>query len=141
VHAAGRERDYWTPKSYEGGAFNKRFLLALARPYQIIAHRRRERLRIPLQRRYSAFPHKTTVDQMFSDEAFALWDNTRPSAYSTAATILQSSILRSFRMRAIKLELLDRLFPRKTTVSAPNQRQRFVELFPALAQALVQTPA
>ena len=74
-------------------------------------------------------------------EAFALWDNTRPSAYSTAATILQSSILRSFRMRAIKLELLDRLFPRGTTVSLPNQRQRFVELFPALAQALVQTPA
>jgi hypothetical protein len=27
------------------------------------------------------------------------------------------------------------------TVGAPNQRQRFVELFPALAQALVQTPA
>ena len=40
-----------------------------------------------------------------------------------------------------QLELLDRLFPRKTTVGAPNQRQRFVELFPALAQALVQTPA
>ena len=40
-----------------------------------------------------------------------------------------------------QLELLDRLFPLKTTVGAPNQRQRFVELFPALAQALVQTPA
>jgi len=40
-----------------------------------------------------------------------------------------------------QLELLDRLFPRKTTVDAPNQRQRFVELFPALVQALVQTPA
>jgi hypothetical protein len=40
-----------------------------------------------------------------------------------------------------QLELLDRLFPRKTTVGAPNQRQRFVELSPALAQALVQTPA
>jgi hypothetical protein len=64
VHAAGRERDYWTPKNYDRGAFSKRFLLAL-----------------------------------------------------------------------------DRLFPRKTTVGAPNQRQRFVELFPALAQALVQTLA
>jgi hypothetical protein len=40
-----------------------------------------------------------------------------------------------------QLELLDHVFPRKTTVGAPNQRQRFVELFPALAQALVQTPA
>ena len=40
-----------------------------------------------------------------------------------------------------QLELLDRLFPRKTTVGAPNQRQRFVELFPALAQALAQAPA
>ena len=40
-----------------------------------------------------------------------------------------------------QLELLDHLFPRKTTVGALNQRQRFVELFPALAQALVQTPA
>jgi len=58
-----------------------------------------------------------------------------------AATILQSSILRSLRMRAIKLELLGRPFPRETTVGAPKQRQRFVELFPALAQALVQTPA
>src|SRR5205823_6655151 len=29
-----------------------------------------------------------------------------------------------------QLELLDRLFPRKTTVGAPNQRQRFVELPP-----------
>jgi hypothetical protein len=28
-------------------------------------------------------------------------------------------------------ELLDRLFPRKTTGGAPNQRQRFVEWFPA----------
>jgi hypothetical protein len=28
-----------------------------------------------------------------------------------------------------------------TTVGAPNQRQRFVDLFPALAQALVQTAA
>jgi hypothetical protein len=44
-------------------------------------------------------------------------------------------------MRAIKLELLDRLFPRKTTVGAPNQREHFVELFPTLAQALVQTLA
>jgi hypothetical protein len=32
-----------------------------------------------------------------------------------AATILQSSVLRSFRMRAINWRLLDRLFPRKTT--------------------------
>jgi N-acetylmuramoyl-L-alanine amidase len=38
-----------------------------------------------------------------------------------------------------QLELVDRLFPCKTPVGAPNQRQRFVELFPALAQALVQT--
>src|SRR4051794_9513437 len=56
-----------------------------------------------------------------------------------AATILQSSILRSFRMRAINWSCC--LFPRKTTVGAPNQRQRFVELFPTLAQALVQTSA
>ena len=34
MHAAGRERDYWTPKSYEGGAFNKRFLLALAEHFE-----------------------------------------------------------------------------------------------------------
>src|SRR5262245_61401988 len=39
------------------------------------------------------------------------------------------------------LELLDRLFPRKMMVGAPNQLQGFAELFPALAQALVQTPA
>ena len=30
-----------------------------------------------------------------------------------------------------QLELLDRLFPRKTTAGAPKQRQRFVEWFPA----------
>jgi hypothetical protein len=66
------------------------------------------------RRRYSAFPHETTVDQMFSGEQFEAYRTliTRPSASSTAAAILQSSILRSFRMRAIKLELLDRLFPR-----------------------------
>jgi hypothetical protein len=38
-----------------------------------------------------------------------------------------------------QLELLDRLFPRKTTNGAPNQRRRFVGWFPA--SALVQTPA
>jgi hypothetical protein len=44
-------------------------------------------------------------------------------------------------MRAIKLELLDRLFPRKTTVGAPNQRQHFVELFPCVGAAALQAPA
>ena len=138
VHAHGRRAQLLDPEAIRRRSIQQ---AVFARAISNHRYRRRERLRIPLQRRYSAFPHKTTVDQMFSDEAFALWDNTRPSAYSTAATILQSSILRSFRMRAIKLELLDRLFPRGTTVSLPNQRQRFVELFPALAQALVQTPA
>jgi hypothetical protein len=68
-------------------------------------------------------------------------DITRPSAYSTAATILQKLDPAEFPDARNQLELLDRLFPRKTTVGAPNQRQRFVELFPASAQALVQTPA
>jgi hypothetical protein len=38
-----------------------------------------------------------------------------------------------------QLELLGRLFPRKTTGGAPNQRRRFVGWFPASAP--VQTPA
>jgi hypothetical protein len=81
VHAAGRERNCWTPKNYDGGAFNKRFLLAPRR--------------------------------------FCKLD---PAEFPDARN---------------QLELADRLFPRKTTVGAPNQRQRFVELFPALAHALV----
>jgi hypothetical protein len=66
--------------------------------------------------------------------------SSRTSSEPMAATILQSSILRSFRTRAINWSCSDRLFPPKTTVGAPNQRQRFVELFPALAQALVKNP-
>jgi hypothetical protein len=43
-------------------------------------------------------------------------------------------------MRAIKLELLDRLFPRKTTVGAQNQRQHFVELFPRVGAGALANP-
>ena len=115
MHAAGRERNCWTPKNYDGGTFNKRFLLAL---YQIIAHRRRERL----------FPHETTAYRALGyHTTFCLFDRRDD---------FPNSILRSFRMRAINWG-----WSTKTTVGAPNQRQRFVELFPALAQALVQTPA
>jgi hypothetical protein len=58
-----------------------------------------------------------------------------------AATILQSSILRSFRMRAINWSCSTVCFRARRRSARRTSDSSFVELFPALAQALVQTPA
>jgi hypothetical protein len=100
VHAAGRERNCWIPKNYDGGAFNRRFLLAL---YQIIAHRRRERLPIPLQAAlfgFSARDHSVSRSRISH--------NLLPIRPPRRFCKLDPADARN------QLELVDRLFPRKT---------------------------
>jgi predicted acylesterase/phospholipase RssA len=88
------------------------------------------------KRRYSAFPHETTVDQMFSEEQFEAY---RALGYHATFGLFdrRDDFAKldpaEFPDARKQLELLDRLFPRKTTGGAPNQRQRFVERFPASA--------
>ena len=83
------------------------------------------------KRRYSAFAHETTAYRALGYyTTFCLFDRRDDCCKLDPA---------EFPDARNQLELVDRLFPRTTTVGARNQRQRFVELFPALAQTLVQT--
>jgi Patatin-like phospholipase len=85
------------------------------------------------RKRYSAFPHETTLDQMFSEEqfeayralgyhaAYGLFDRRDAFAHLDPA---ENPLVRG------QLDLLDRLFPHVTTGGAPGQRLRFAEWLP-----------
>jgi hypothetical protein len=83
------------------------------------------------RRRYSAFPHETTVDQMFSGEQFeayrALGYHTTFGLFDRRDDFAKLGSTVCFRAR--------RRSARRTSDSGSSN------CFPALAQALVQTPA
>jgi hypothetical protein len=91
------------------------------------------------KRRYSAFPHETTLDQSFSEEQFEAY---RALGYHAAFGMFdrRDDFAKldpaEFPDARKQVELLDRLFPRKTPGGAPNQRDCFVEWLPAVSPGL-----
>jgi predicted acylesterase/phospholipase RssA len=87
------------------------------------------------KRRYSAFPHETTIDQMFSEEQFEAY---RALGYHAAFGLFDRRDdfakldIAEFPRACEQVELLDELFPRVTDVSTSGQRQRFVEWLPSV---------
>ena len=82
------------------------------------------------KRRYAAFPHETTVDQMFSEEQFeayrALGFHAAYGLFDRRDDFAKLDINEFPKVRE-QLELLDRLFPRVTESDIPGQRQSFVD--------------
>jgi hypothetical protein len=80
------------------------------------------------KKRYSRFPHETTLDQMFSEEQFEAY---RALGYHAAFGLFDRRD--SFAHLSpdecpealVQIALLDRLFPRVTTGGAPTQRENF----------------
>jgi len=92
------------------------------------------------KRRYSAFPHETTLDQMFTEEQFEAY---RALGYHAASGLFDRRDdfakldLAEFPEARKQVELLDELFPRRTAGGAPNQRNCFAEWLPAASRPLV----
>jgi hypothetical protein len=86
------------------------------------------------RRRYSDFPHETTLDQMFSEEQFEAY---RALGYHAAYGLFDRRDdfakldLAEFPLARAHAELLDQLFPRVTT-GTPGPHRRFVDWLPAL---------
>jgi hypothetical protein len=82
------------------------------------------------KRRYSQFPHETTLDQMFSEEQFeayrALGFHAVYNLFDRSDRFAHLDPAKCPHTRA-QIALLDRLFPRVTTDVAPGQHQRFAE--------------
>lgn len=82
------------------------------------------------RRRYSDFPHETTVDQMFSEEQFEAY---RALGYHAAYGLFDrrddfAKLDEAERPCTPEhLDLLDRLFPRVTAADAPRQHTRFAD--------------
>jgi hypothetical protein len=88
------------------------------------------------RKRYSRFPHETTVDQMFSEEQFEAY---RALGYHAAFGLFDRrdgfaclDPNECPQMRA-QLALLDQLFPRASAAGLPRQHQRFGDRVPANA--------
>src|SRR5207249_755778 len=86
------------------------------------------------KRRYSQFPHETTLDQMFSEEQFEAY---RALGYHAAFGLFDRRDdfakldLAEFPEARKQVELLDQLFPRKTASGAPNERSSLADWLPA----------
>jgi hypothetical protein len=82
------------------------------------------------KRRYSQFPHETTLDQMFSEEQFeayrALGFHVVFGLFDRSDRFAHLDPAKCPHTRA-QIALLDHLFPRVSTDAAPDQRQRFAE--------------
>jgi Patatin-like phospholipase len=82
------------------------------------------------KRRYSQFPHETTLDQMFSEEQFeayrALGFHEVFGLFDRSDRFAHLDPAKCPHTRA-QMALLDHLFPRVSTDAAPGQRQRFAE--------------
>jgi hypothetical protein len=86
------------------------------------------------RKRYSAFPHETTVDQMFSEEQFEAY---RALGYHAAYGLFfrRDDFAKldpdDFPKMREQVALLDRLFPRVPEDGPPAQHRRFVDRLPA----------
>ena len=82
------------------------------------------------KRRYSQFPHETTLDQMFSEEQFeayrALGFHAVYNLFDRSDRFAHLDPAKRPHTRA-QIALLDHLFPRVSTDAEPGQRQRFAE--------------
>ena len=82
------------------------------------------------KRRYSQFPHETTLDQMFSEEQFeayrALGFHAVFGLFDRSDRFAHLDPAKCPHTRA-QIALLDHLFPRGSTDAEPGQRQRFAE--------------
>jgi len=82
------------------------------------------------KRRYSQFPHETTLDQMFSEEQFeayrALGFHAVYKLFDRNDRFAHLDPAKCPHTRA-QIALLDHLFPRVSTDAEPGQRQRFAE--------------
>ncbi len=88
------------------------------------------------RKRYSRFPHETTVDQMFSEEQFEAY---RALGYHAAFGLFdrRDGFARldpnECPQMRVQLALLDQLFPRASAAGLPRQHQRFGDWVPANA--------
>jgi hypothetical protein len=84
------------------------------------------------RKRYSDFPHETTLDQMFSEEQFEAY---RALGYHAAYGLFDRRDdfakldIAEFPQARVQVELLDRLFPRVTT-GTPGPHRRFADWLP-----------
>jgi hypothetical protein len=82
------------------------------------------------KKRYPAFPHETTLDQMFSEEQFEAY---RALGYHAAFGLFDHRDTfaqldpRDYPDYESELELLDRKFPRAPGWGPPTRREHFVE--------------
>jgi hypothetical protein len=85
------------------------------------------------KRRYAAFPHETTLDQMFSEEQFEAY---RALGYHAAYGLFDRRDdfakldLADFPQARAQIDLLDQLFPR-VTPGGPGQKHRLADWLPA----------
>ena len=92
------------------------------------------------RKRYSAFPHETTLDQMFSEEQFEAY---RALGYHAAYGLFDRRDdfakldPKEFPQARTQVELLDELFPRVMTGGPSTHRRRFVDWLPAVADRAV----
>jgi hypothetical protein len=92
------------------------------------------------KKRYSAFPHETTLDQMFSEEQFEAY---RALGYHAAYGLFDRrddfAHLNPAEFPEVReqIDLLDQLFPRVTTGGPPGQYRRLAEWLP---EAPVRSP-
>jgi Patatin-like phospholipase len=88
------------------------------------------------RKRYSRFPHETTVDQMFSEEQFEAY---RALGYHAAFGLFdrRDGFARldpnECPQMRVQLALIDQLFPRASAAGLPRQHQRFGDWVPTNA--------
>ena len=96
------------------------------------------------KKRYDAFPHETTLDQMFSEEQFEAYRALgfhAANRFFTGATISPISIRRNIRDVRDHLEFLDEMFPVTAAPDPcwPRQHGTFVDWLTAdAANAVTQ---
>ena len=89
------------------------------------------------KRRYAAFPHETTLDQMFSEEQFEAY---RALGYHAAYGLFdrRDDFAKldpaEFPQARAQIDLLDRLFPR-VTPDAPGHKKHLADWLPPAAPA------
>jgi predicted acylesterase/phospholipase RssA len=92
------------------------------------------------KRRYSEFPHETTLDQMFSEEQFEAY---RALGYHAAYGLFDRRDdfakldIAEFPHARQQAELLDQLFPRVTPSGPPGQKYHFADWLLAPADSPV----
>jgi hypothetical protein len=89
------------------------------------------------KRRYSAFPHETTLDQWFTEEQFEAY---RALGFHAAFNLFDRSDAfahldpnQNPNVRP-QIELLDRLFPRAASAAPPVEKPKFVDWLPPKAK-------